>query len=62
MEVDLVKNSSKYLNPDEILQMSVVPVDSTEINAGSNINIPQCNGVNNPRMGPLSLTLKCYVL
>ena len=58
-EVDLVKNIQlSILSPDEILQMSVVPVDSTEINAGSNINIPQCNGVNDPRMGPLSSDIK----
>jgi len=54
-EVDLVNNIQlSILSPNEILQMSVVPVDSTEINAGSNINIPQCNGVNDPRMGPLA--------
>ena len=41
--------------------MSIVPIDSTEINAGSNINIPQCNGVNDPRMGALASDLKCYV-
>ena len=42
------------LSPEQILNYSVVPIDSHEINEGSNINIPKCNGINDPRMGPLS--------
>ena len=58
-EVDKVEEIQLcILSPNEILERSVVPVDSTEINAGSNINIPQCNGVNDPRMGPLSSDYK----
>jgi len=39
---------------DEILKNSVVPITSAELNEGTSMNIPKCNGVNDPRLGPLS--------
>ena len=57
-EVDKVEEIQLcILSPNEILERSVVPVDSTEITR-SNINIPQCNGVNDPRMDSLSSDYK----
>ena len=40
------------LSPDEIIQNSVASVFQTDINEGSSIDQPKCNGVNDPRMGP----------
>ena len=39
---------------NEALGYSVVPITSSDMNDGTNPNIPKCNGVNDPRMGPLS--------
>ena len=39
---------------NEALGYSVVPITSSDMNEGTNPNIPKCNGVNDPRMGPLS--------
>ena len=40
------------MSPDEILMNSVVPVFNTDINEGSSLDTPKCNGVNDPRLGP----------
>jgi DNA-directed RNA polymerase II subunit RPB1 len=39
---------------DEINKYSVVPITYPELNEGTTINIPKCNGINDPRLGPLS--------
>lgn len=40
------------LSPEEIINNSVVQVFNTELNEGSSLDTPRCNGVNDPRMGP----------
>ena len=49
---DVVKMRFSILSPDDIIKNSVVPVFNTELNEGSSLETPKCNGVNDPRMGP----------
>lgn len=49
---DVVEIQFSIMSPDEILMNSVVPVFQTDINEGSSLDTPKCNGVNDPRLGP----------
>lgn len=49
---DVVKMRFSIISPDEIIRNSVVPVFNVELNEGSSLDTPKCNGVNDPRMGP----------
>lgn len=51
---DVAKIQFSILSPDEIIRNSVVPVFNYELNEGSSMENPKCNGINDPRMGPAS--------
>lgn len=49
---DVASVQFSVLSPEEIISNSVVQVFNTELNEGSSMDTPKCNGVNDPRMGP----------